>query len=133
MSDKSVNKYFKEIKNISFKNLDTEENSISKSEKMDYEEEKKRLENIRYEEDSAARKELKNKTYRLAVIWLAFIMVIILLQGITIDDDKFGGVFKGLSFNLSDVIMSTLLGGTTVTVTSLLVIVIKGLFKEREK
>jgi len=86
----------------------------------------------RYKKDSRSREDLKSKAFWIAICWLVFIVIIIFLQGIAIDDKEFE-IFKGLSFNLDKVVISTLLGGTTVTVTSLLVIVIKGLFEKKEK
>ena len=80
-----------------------------------YEKEKALLEIRSLRLDLKQRKKYANKIFSLIVIWLACILVITLLQG-------FGFMF------LSDNVLVALLGGTTINVLGLFIIVAKYIF-----
>jgi len=64
--------------------------------------------------------ELLNKTYWLVVFWILGILALLAAQGF--------GVFE---FNLSDKVLITLIGGTTLNVLGIFVIVAKYFFRVR--
>jgi len=65
-------------------------------------------------QDIGQRKEFGNKIYWLVVFWILGILVLLASQGF--------GVFE---FNLSDKVLITLIGGTTLNVLGIFVIIIK--------
>lgn len=64
------------------------------------------------------------RTFKFLAWWMASVGAIVLLQG-------FGG-FLWLKFKLSDVVLSTIVGGTAVAVVGLAHAVVKGLFGHRD-
>ncbi len=80
----------------------------------------KKLTNDGHELDLKQRKEYANKIFYLIVVWLIVLLVILLLQG-------FGKTNDG--FSLSDSVLLAFIGGTTVNVLGIFVIVAKYIFR----
>lgn len=90
----------------------------SSGEKDYLEGEKKRALLVGLIQDIQQRKEFGNKIYWLIVFWVIGILVLLSCQGV--------GVFD---FNLSDKVLITLIGGTTLNVLGIFVIVAKYFFR----
>ncbi len=104
------------------KNNKYSEEDISKAEAQEvtFEERQQQAELERYEADSIHRKKLILWATTLVSIWLGAVIIILLAVGFNI-------------INLSDTVMATLLGTTTLNVLGLMAIVLKDLFKGRDK
>ena len=104
------------------KNNKYSEEDISKAEAQEvtFEERQQQAELDRYEADSIHRKKLIRWATTLVSIWLGAVIIILLAVGFNI-------------INLSDTVMATLLGTTTLNVLGLMAIVLKDLFKGRDK
>lgn len=91
------------------------------SEKFDYDaEQDKKIKDLHIEglkQDIKERKDYANKIFKLISFWLVAVLVILILQGC---DCAY--------FELSDQVLITLLGGTTINVLGLFVIVASYLF-----
>jgi len=79
----------------------------------------RKLANDRHEQDIKQRKEYANKIFYLIVVWLVVLLIVLLLQG-------FG---KTVSFSLSDSVLLAFIGGTTINVLGIFVIVAKYIFR----
>jgi len=80
--------------------------------------EKKRALLVGLLQDIQQRKEFGNKIYWLVVFWVIGILALLATQG-----------FGAFEFNLSDKVLITLIGGTTLNVLGIFVIVAKYFFK----
>lgn len=68
------------------------------------------------------RKIYAQKVYRLIVIWLGIIFTILVLQGIK--------SFYYFTFQLNESVILALIGGTTLNILTLFILIIKYLFKK---
>lgn len=91
----------------------------------DQEKETKRLQNLGLEQDISLRKEFAWDIFYLIVVWLCIIFVLLLLQG-------FGITIYSHAFKLSDSVVLALIGGTTVNVLGIFIIVVRYLFPHRK-
>lgn len=80
-----------------------------------------RLKLLDYKQDIAARKDFSGRLYSLVKRWLVGIGALLVLSG-----------WRVCGFNLSDGVLVALIGGTTVTVVGLFLVVVKYLFPDRK-
>ncbi len=114
------------------------ENSDSRAKKEEAWFEQKRAELQSFVQDTRQRKAFAIAIFSLIVLWLAGIFIILLLAGFLGDG---GGTFTGrradvewvltLKFKLSDGVLLALIGGTTVNVLGILILVVQYLFPKR--
>lgn len=90
----------------------------TKREEEDLEREARRVEIIGSKQDLEQRKEYADRIFCLVKWWLVGIFVIIIAQG----------VGSKLGFNLSDKVLVTLIGGTTINVLGIFAIVANYIF-----
>ncbi len=90
----------------------------------DQERETKRLQNVALAQDIALRKQFAWDIFYLIVAWLILVFVVLGFQGfaVAILDDR---------FRLSDSVLLALIGGTTVNVLGIFLIVVRYLFPTR--
>ncbi|AXG73956.1 hypothetical protein DVK85_06735 [Flavobacterium arcticum] len=126
MSDKgNFNvKELKKLRQISFRDtkieVNPEDEIKAEEQEISFEERERQAELERYEADSIHRKKLILWATTLVSIWLGAVIIILLSVGFNI-------------IKLSDTVMATLLGTTTLNVLGLMAIVLKDLFKGRDK
>ena len=72
------------------------------------------------------RKEYASKVYIFMCVWCGLVFLIIILDALTYTPAD--SCSKDLSFRVSNTVMTTLIGGTTVAVIGLVGFIIKGLF-----
>lgn len=122
---KSFNfKELKKLRQISFRDtkiaVNPEDEIKAEEQEISFEERERQAELERYEADSIHRKKLILWATTLVSIWLGAVIIILLAVGFTI-------------LTLSDTVMATLLGTTTLNVLGLMAIVLKDLFKGKLK
>ncbi len=106
---------------------DVEDHEALKKEARLFERKRREQELARGKQELEQRERYAGRVYRMIVAWLVSILAITLLQG-----------FRGLHgftrgrFHLSDSVVLGLIGGTTVTVLGLFVIVVRNLFPRRD-
>ena len=88
--------------------------------------ERAKLTVMEWQQDLEARKKYAKDVFKLVVSWLLAVLVVVLLDGFALEYAAFP-----LGFDLSDKVMMTLLGGTTVNVLGILAIVVRYLFPTR--
>ena len=119
-------KYLKNISNIS-NSYDKDKEGLVidlDEEEVDLLEQKKlRLENKRYKADTKDRRKLAKWAKRVVVTYLITVFVILLLNE----------TWSSLFFNLSNTVLITLLGTTTLNILGLMYIVLKGYFHNKNK
>lgn len=96
---------------------------------LDLEEEQRREIHERCEDvvaNRGLRKEYASKVFIFMCAWSALVFLIVILDALTYNPPI--GVQKDLSFRLSSSVMTTLIGGTTVSVIGLVGFIVKGLF-----
>lgn len=84
-------------------------------------------ENTEVELNIKLKKEYSKKIYRFMCIWVIVVFVIIISDSITLLRLP---INRYISFDMSDNVLVTLIGGTTVSVIGLVGFIIKGLFPE---
>ena len=99
-----------------------EERSLDLARKTSEAERALKLGNDGLELDLKQRKEYANKIFYLIVVWLVVLLIILLLQG-------FQGFGKAVGFSLSDSVLLAFIGGTTINVLGIFVIVAKYIFR----
>lgn len=80
------------------------------------------LKDLRQDRDE--RKSYASKLYWLVMIWLTSILAITVLQGLKMPGNKF-------SFQLSDIVLVTLITATTANVAAFFLVVVRYLFRPR--
>jgi hypothetical protein len=88
------------------------------------EKETKRLQNLGLKQDIALRKDFAWDIFYLIVVWLCAIFGILLLQGFQVG-------ICGHAFKLDDSVVLALIGGTTINVLGIFIIVVRYLFPQR--
>lgn len=73
------------------------------------------------------RKEYASKVYVFMCIWCGLVFLIVILDALTYTPTN--GSLKDLSFQLSPPVLTTLIGGTTVSVIGLVGFMMQGLFR----
>ena len=91
--------------------------TLSERDDLEHQEQKARIDDLKQETE--LRKEYAEKTFSLTKTWLLGISGLLLLEG-------FGTPFS--FFDLPDNVLIAAIGGTTVTVTGLFVVVVRYLF-----
>jgi hypothetical protein len=91
---------------------------------VDQERERKRLVNLGLEQALNLRKEFAWDIFYLIIAWLAVLFVLLIFQGFAI-------TVCGHNFRLSDSVVLALIGGTTVNVLGIFIIVVRHLFPQR--
>jgi hypothetical protein len=90
----------------------------------DQERETKRLQNVALAQDINLRKDFAWDIFYLIVAWLILVFVVLILQG-------FAVAISHHEFRLSDSVVLALIGGTTVNVLGIFIIVVRYLFPTR--
>lgn len=96
-------------------------------------------ENAEQELNIQLKKDYSGNIFRFMCLWTLLVFIIIFLDSLTYTPIETIITKKDLSFDVSDSVMMTLIGGTTVSVIGLVGFVVKGLFpsvksnKEKKK
>lgn len=104
------------------KNESERPDNATKNEKIDARQQATRIKNQGLLLDQEMRKQYANRIYKLIAWWLGMVMVLLISQGIF----SHSGYFK-----LSETILLAVIGGTTLNVLGLFVIVINYLFPKK--
>lgn len=92
----------------------------TKSEESDWEGKKRELELFSFRQDIEERKKYAGRIFKLIAIWLIGIFVLLVLQG-----------FSLCGFKLSNNVLIASIGGTTINVIGIFIIVVKYLFAKQ--
>lgn len=112
-----------EPKEVSAEELEvTKIDDLSAIEESQYEHEHKRAQIQRIKDNNSLRRDLTQSLSTLVERWLGFIALIMFLQG-----------WGWSNFNLSNELLLALVGGTTVTVTTLLIVALRYLFSKQSE
>lgn len=115
----------KELQNVGY-SLKNEAEQQEKQEEQSYENKKHTEDIADRQQNRIERKKYAKSVYRLIIGWLIGIFVLILLAGT-------GTTFGSAFFHLSDTVLLAMIGGTTVNVLGLFVIVMRHLFPNNSK
>ncbi len=119
LSREELEAFEKERERLQIRAPEASADSLSHQEEHAYDKEKKRIELDSLRQDIQERKKYANKIYKLIVCWLLAIFLLILVNGF----------FSALEwFSLSNTVMTTIVGGTTVNILGIFYIVANYLF-----
>lgn len=86
-------------------------------------------ENAELELNIELKKQYSNNIFAFMCVWTIFVFIIIFLDAFTYTPEKTSLLYeKDISFDISDNVLVTLIGGTTISVIGLVGFVIQGLF-----
>jgi hypothetical protein len=124
-----------------------EANIGAEEERRFYEDPRERMDRLKadgFEQDIKERRIYANKIFKLLSIWLVSVFTVIVFQGFSTESSSVKAVFKETPsflksfvfqprFNLPDSVLLALIGGTTINVIGIFVIVANYLFPKYSK
>ena len=111
--------------------------ALAKTEEVFFDSQRREAELQSFRQDTEQRKSFANRIFILIAIWLVAIFIVLLLVGFLGEGAKISGTCFGKEFvfapkfKLSDAVIIALIGGTTVNVLGILILVVQYLFPKR--